>query len=246
MADRVGPKGVTASTPAAPLGTDTVLKPGATGDKTYQQMIDEIKAGMKKRGVSGADVIVEGTLPGAGTSLYDSLSNSEKSALAKLMKKLGKTVKTQTDLKTALTADYGDIYNTSKTFADLYKGISADIIPGIDTSTSTGPNKTVLKQDPLVIDASIRAIYQAKLKRDPNATELAETRALAEQMINAGQVQKTVGKTAEYTPQFSQTRLEAAVNKKIETGGAAVQTDIQQANSLNFADTLAKWGKGNG
>lgn len=62
-------------------------------------------------------------------------------------------------------------------------------------------------------------------------------------MINAGQVQKTTGKTAEYTPQFSQTRLEAAVNQKIETGGEAVQTDIQQANSLNFADTLIKWGK---
>jgi hypothetical protein len=158
------------------------------------------------------------------------------------MKKLGKSVKTQTDLKTVLTVDYGSIYNNVKTYADLYKGISADVIPGLDT-TSTAPNKTVLKQDPLVIDASIRAIYQAKLKRDPNANELAETRALAEKMINAGQVQKTTGKTAEYTPQFSQTRLEAAVNQKIETGGEAVQTDIQQANSLNFADTLIKWGK---
>jgi hypothetical protein len=158
------------------------------------------------------------------------------------MKKLGKSVKTQTDLKTVLTVDYGSIYNNAKTYADLYKGISADVIPGLDT-TSTAPNKTVLKQDPLVIDASIRAIYQAKLKRDPNANELAETRALAEKMINAGQVQKTTGKTAEYTPQFSQTRLEAAVNQKIETGGEAVQTDIQQANSLNFADTLIKWGK---
>ena len=241
MADRVGPKG--ASTPASPLGTSTVLKPGTGTNQTYQQMIDEIKAGLEKRNVSGTDVIIQGDLPGAGTGLYDQLSGSEKSSLAKLMKKLGKSVKTQTDLKTVLTVDYGNIYNSVKTYADLYKGISADVIPGLDTGTSTGPNKTVLKQDPLVIDASIRAIYQAKLKRDPNANELAETRALAEKMINAGQVQKTTGKTAEYTPQFSQTRLEAAVNQKIETGGEAVQTDIQQANSLAFADTLAKWGK---
>ena len=240
MTDRVGPKGE--STPASPLGTSTVLKPGTGTDPTYQQMIDEVKAGLKKRKVSGTDVIIQGDLPGAGTGLYDQLSGSEKSSLAKLMKKLGKSVKTQTDLKTVLTVDYGSIYNNVKTYADLYKGISADVIPGLDT-TSTAPNKTVLKQDPLVIDASIRAIYQAKLKRDPNANELAETRALAEKMINAGQVQKTTGKTAEYTPQFSQTRLEAAVNQKIETGGEAVQTDIQQANSLNFADTLIKWGK---
>jgi len=241
MAERVGPKG--ASTPASPLGTNTVLKPDAGTNQTYQQMLADIKAGLEKRNVSGTDVIIQGDLPGAGTGLYDQLSGSEKSSLAKLMKKLGKSVKTQTDLKTVLTVDYGSIYNNVKTYADLYKGISADVIPGLDTGTSTGPNKTVLKQDPLVIDASIRAIYQAKLKRDPNANELAETRALAEKMINAGQVQKTTGKTAEYTPQFSQTRLEAAVNQKIETGGEAVQTDIQQANSLAFADTLAKWGK---
>jgi len=241
MSERVGPKG--ASTPASPLGTNTVLKPDAGTNQTYQQMLADIKAGLEKRNVSGTDVILQGNQPGAGTGLYDQLSGSEKSSLAKLMKKLGKSVKTQTDLKTVLTVDYGNIYNSVKTYADLYKGISADVIPGLDTGTSTGPNKTVLKQDPLVIDASIRAIYQATLKRDTNANELAETRALAEKMINAGQVQKTTGKTAEYTPQFSQTRLEAAVNQKIETGGEAVQTDIQQANSLAFADTLAKWGK---
>jgi len=242
MAERVGPKGTTASTPASPLGTNTVLKPGAGTNQTYQQMIDEIKAGLEKRNVSGADVITQGDLPGVGTGLYDNLSNSEKSSLAKLMKKLGKSVKTQTDLKTVLTVDYGSIYNNVKTYADLYKGISADVIPGLDT-TSTAPTKTVLKQDPLVIDASIRAIYQTKLKRDPNANELAETRVIAQKLIDAGQVQKKIGKTAEYTPQFSAARLEAAVNQKIETGGEAVQTDIQQANSLNFADTLIKWGK---
>jgi len=240
MADRVGPK--SASTPVSPLGTNTVLKPGTGTNQKYQQMIDEIKAGLQKRKVSGTDVIIQGDLPGAGTGLYDQLSNPEKTSLAKLMKKLGKPVKTQTDLKTVLTVDYGPIYNGVKTYADLYKGISADVIPGLDT-TSTAPNKTVLKQDPLVIDASIRAIYQAKLKRDPSATELADTRAIAQKLIDAGQVQKTTGNTSEYTPQFSATRLEAAVNKKIDTGDAAVQTDIQQANSLNFADTLIKWGK---
>lgn len=239
MTERVGPKGVSAS----PMGAGTVLKPGTGTDKTYQQMLDEIKAGLAKRGVSGTDIIIDGIVPGAGTGLYDQLSNSEKTSLAKLMKKLGKSVKTQTDLKTVLTTDYGTIYNTVKTYADLYKGISADVIPGLDTGTSTGPNKTVLKQDPLVIDASIRAIYQAKLKRDPSATELADTRVIAQKLIDAGQVQKTTGNTSEYTPQFSATRLEAAVNKKIDTGDAAVQTDIQQANSLNFADTLIKWGK---
>jgi len=237
MTERVGPKGV----PASPTGASTVLKPGTSTDKTYQQMLDEIKAGLAKRGVSGADIIIDGIVPGAGTGLYDQLSSSEKTSLAKLMKKLGKSVKTQTDLKTVLTTDYGTIYNTVKTYADLYKGISADVIPGLDAAT--GPNKTVLKQDPLVIDASIRAIYQSKLKRDPSATELADTRVIAQKLIDAGQVQKTTGNTSEYTPQFSATRLEAAVNKKIDTGDAAVQTDIQQANSLNFADTLIKWGK---
>jgi len=241
MTERVGPKGATAS--SSPLGTNTVLQPGAKTDKTFDQLADEIRAGLQKRKVSGTDIIIQGTQPGAGTPLYDSLSNSEKSSLAKLMKKLGKSVKTQTDLKTVLTVDYGNIYNSVKTYADLYKGISADVIPGLDTGTSTGPNKTVLKQDPLVIDASIRAIYQAKLKRDPSATELADTRVIAQKLIDAGQVQKTTGNTSEYTPQFSATRLEAAVNKKIDTGDAAVQTDIQQANSLNFADTLIKWGK---
>ena len=242
MTERVGPKGTGASTPSSPLGTNTVLKPGTGINQNYQQMLDEIKSGLAKRGVSGADVIVSGTQPGAGTDLYNSLSGSEKSSLAKLMKKLGKSVKTQTDLKTVLTVDYGDIYNGAKTYADLYKGISADIIPGIDT-TAAKTDKTVLKQDPLVIDATIRAVYQSRLKRDPSPTELAETRGIADKLINAGQTVKTVGKTAEYTPQFSTTRLEAAVNKKIDTGGAAVQTDIQQANSLEFADTLAKWGK---
>jgi hypothetical protein len=242
MADRVGPKGATASTPAAPLRTNTVLKPGANAGDSYQDILAQVKAGLEKRKVSGADVITDGIVPGAGTALYDNLSNSEKTSLAKLMKKLGKSVKTQTDLKTVLTVDYGSIYNNVKTYADLYKGISADVIPGLDT-TSTSPTKTVLKQDPLVIDASIRAIYQAKLKRDPNANELSETRVIAQKLIDAGQVQKKIGKTAEYTPQFSAERLKAAVNQKIETGGEAVQTDIQQANSLNFADTLIKWGK---
>ena len=239
MVERVGPKGTTAS----PLGTNTVLNPNTSTDKTYDELIAPIIAGLAKRNVSGIDVISQGTLPGAGTGLYDNLSTSEKSSLAKLMKKLGKSVKTQTDLKTVLTVDYGGIYNNVKTYADLYKGISADVIPGLDTGTSTAPNKTVLKQDPLVIDASIRAIYQAKLKRDPNANELAETRVIAQKLIDSGQVQKTTGNTSEYTPQFSQARLEAAVNQKIETGGAAVQTDIQQSNSLDFANTLAKWGK---
>jgi hypothetical protein len=82
------------------------------------------------------------------------------------------------------------------------------------------------------------------LRREPNANELAARRKEVEAVIMKGQTATKTG-TGEttYTPAFSQATATEMVKSKIEAGGEAVQTDLAQVQSIEFADFIGKLGK---
>jgi len=204
------------------------------------QVIDDIIQGR----LSGGKIVVDPNLSKTlvNPNLYDDMTSGQWSSIASLLKKLGKPVQGKEETKAILETYYGINSATMTTFKDLYSKLSADYIPGLDGGS--GPSKTVNLQDPAIIDSIIVGTYQSMLKRDPYADELAARRKEVEAVILKGQTRtKTGPNEATYTPAFSQATAQEMVKSKIETGGEAVQTDLAQAQSLEFADFIGKLGK---
>lgn len=174
--------------------------------------------------------------------LLSTFTNAQWSAIAATLKKLGKTVKSKQDAEIVLETNYGSITGNSNSYAELIQNLEADYIPGIDGGQKTGT--TVQLQDPAVIDSIIRGVYQSTLKRDPNAAEFEARRKEVEAVIKQGRTVTKVSDTKTVaTPGFTQAGAEAMIKQKIETGDAAVQEDLAQAQSLEFANFIGKLGK---
>ena len=96
----------------------------------------------------------------------------------------------------------------------------------------------------MVLDTVIRGVYQSTLKRDPNSDELAARRMEIDEVIKKGTTTTPIGKAKTVTtPGFTQAGAEEMIKSKIESGDAAVQEDIAQAKSLEFADFIGKLGQ---
>ncbi len=221
-----------------PTPTPT-LKPQQTQPST--SVLDDIiqnRLGNKKIVV---DPNIARTL--VNPNLYEDMTSGQWSAIASMLKKLGKPVQGKEETKAILETYYNINPATMTTFKDLYSTLSADYIPALD-GTGTGPRTTVNLQDPAIIDSIITGAYQSMLRRDPNSDELAARRKEVEAVIMKGQTAtKTGARETTYTPAFSQATATEMVKSKIEAGGAEVQTDLAQAQSLEFADFIGKLGK---
>jgi hypothetical protein len=171
------------------------------------------------------------------------LTAAQWSVLAGQLKKLGHPVQGKEEAKAVLDGLYPDAMAKATSFRDIYNVLAADYIPGVDGAYA-GPTKTINLQDPAVVDTIINGAYQSMLKRNASTDELEARRKEIQALIMKGQTATKTGKhETTYTPAFNQTTAEAAVKSKIEKGGAAVQTDLAQANSIGFGDFLGKLGK---
>jgi hypothetical protein len=161
-----------------------------------------------------------------------------------MLQKLGSRVQGVQEAKLALQTTYGSILSTATSFAEVYRELQSDYIPGLDTEAYKGPETRVQLQDPLVIDSLIRGVYQSTLKRDPNSNELAARRVEIDEVIKKGTTTTPMGQAkAISTPGFTQAGAEEMIKSKIESGDTGVQEDLAQAQSLEFANFIGKLGK---
>lgn len=204
--------------------------------------MDSIRANIQSN-LASRNISVDMNLAGGPSpDLLASFSRSQWSQIGAMLKKLGSRVQGVQEAKVALQVTYGDMLSKSTSFADLYSQLQADYIPGLDTEAV--PQTRVQLQDPMVVDALIRGVYQSTLKRDPNSQELAARRMEIDAVIKKGTTTTPIGKSkAISTPGFTQTGAEEMVKSKIESGDAAVQEDIAQVKSLEFADFIGKLGQ---
>lgn len=198
-----------------------------------------IQSSLEKLGIK----IDTNTGVGPSPDLLSSFDKQEWAAIGRMLQKLGSRVQGVQEAKLALQTTYGDILTKATSFADVYTQLQADYIPGLDTEAYKGPETRVQLQDPMVIDALIRGVYQSTLKRDPNSDELAARRTEIDAVIKKGTTTTPIGQAkAISTPGFTQAGAEEMIKSKIETGGVEVQEDLAQAQSLEFANFIGKLG----
>lgn len=180
---------------------------------------------------------------GPSVDLLSTFNKQEWAAIGSMLQKLGSRVQGVQEAKLALQTTYGSILSKATSFADVYRELQADYIPGLDGTTYKGPETRVQLQDPMVIDTLIRGVYQSTLKRDPNSDELAARRSEIDAVIKKGTTTTPIGEAkAVTTAGFTQAGAEAMIKSKIESGDATVQEDLAQAQSLEFANFIGKLG----
>lgn len=224
-------------------GQQPLPQPQATVNQSTPFM-DSIRTNIQKN-LQQRNINVDTNLAGGPSpDLLSSFDKSEWAAIGAMLKKLGSRVQGIQEAKVALQVTYGDMLSKSTSFAELYNQLQADYIPGLDTEAYKGPQTRVQLQDPMVVDALIRGVYQSTLKRDPNSSELAARRMEIDEVIKKGTTTTPIGESkAITTPGFTQTGAEEMIKSKIESGDAAVQEDIAQVKSLEFADFIGKLGQ---
>lgn len=208
------------------------------------QPTDEFKANVLKAFESRGIKIDTNLGTGPSVDLLSSFDKAEWAAIGRMLQKLGGRVQGVQEAKLALQTTYGSILSTATTFAEVYRELQSDYIPGLDTEAYKGPVTKVQLQDPLVIDSLIRGVYQSTLKRDPNSDELAARRIEIDEVIKKGTTTTPMGQAkAISTPGFTQAGAEEMIKGKIESGDTGVQEDLAQAQSLEFANFIGKLGK---
>jgi len=218
-------------------------QPTQTTVNQQTPFLDSVRANIEKN-LGNLNIKIDNNL-GVGPSpdLLSSFDKAEWSAIGRMLQKLGSRVQGVQEAKLALQTTYGNILTKATSFADVYNQLQADYIPGLDTTAYKGPETRVQLQDPMVIDALIRGVYQSTLKRDPNSDELAARRTEIDAVIKKGTTTTPIGQAkAISTPGFTQAGAEEMIKSKIETGGVEVQEDLAQAQSLEFANFIGKLG----
>lgn len=227
------------------IGADSSLPQlPQTGVNQQTPFLDSVRANIEKN-LGNLNIKIDNNLGvGPSVDLLSSFDKNEWAAIGLMLQKLGSRVQGKQEAKVALQTTYGDILSRATSFADIYRELQADYIPGLDTDAYKGPKTTVQLQDPMVIDTLIRGVYQSTLKRDPNSDELAARRTEIDAVIKKGTTTTPMGQAKSIsTPGFTQTGAEELVKSKIESGGVEVQEDLAQAQSLEFANFIGKLGK---
>jgi hypothetical protein len=227
------------------IGADSGFMPSTqTGVNQQTPFLDSVKANIEKN-LGNLNIKIDNNLGvGPSVDLISSFDKAEWASIGRMLQKLGSRVQGVQEAKVALQTTYGDILSRATSFAEVYRELQADYIPGLDTQTYKGPETRVQLQDPMVIDTLIRGVYQSTLKRDPNSDELAARRTEIDAVIKKGTTTTPIGQAkAISTPGFTQAGAEEMIKSKIESGGVAVQEDLAQAQSLEFANFIGKLGK---
>lgn len=187
----------------------------------------------------GLKSAVEGKIPGYsvggnagkqgyGLNLVDSLSNAEKTEIAKLLKKLGYSVTSKKELSQTLNTYYPDEFNGSMSYSQLYSALAADLIPGMGSEKEpTLPSRQISNYSDAQLEAFGKSIFQSKIGRMPSKDELAEEVNRFKKQIAEGTVTTTkkvynkklkrYENVTEVTPGFSQERATIETEERLKT-----------------------------
>ena len=220
--------------------------------QTNAQVIDtkNILAQLEAR--TGVKLSVNAQSIASGDSLFNSFTNSQKRVINNTMTKLGYKSQSISELKANLEAYYPELYNASKSFADLNAKLLADYLPADSTGTTPAlPTRSITMLDKAQFDTTATDIYLKKAGFRPTAEQL---KADYDEIVkmNTGTVteyKKKVynPKTKKYenqqitTPGLTDDAIAAKLEEKIKKQNPqAVETASQQSfyNFILNADSM--------
>lgn len=210
------------------------------------QGIEQIKEVI---GFALSNVGTTGTLtPAFNYVLLEKLSNAELIDIAKLLKKMGFSIKGSKGSVKALF-DYepalSTILQNSNTFTELKTNLLKDYLPLGGDATENLPTRTISKQDPVVLGELIDKVYQSKVLRRATPEEKAKHIKNFEDDINAGTLtttkkvkNKKTGKMENVTTvesNFSQAKAETEIEQSLRELNP---DDFDRAKRIQFSDFI--------
>lgn len=194
---------------------------------------------------TGTKLSVDAGSIGGGEPLIDSLSASQKTALVKLMKKLGYTIQSSSELKTTLNGYYPNEYNKATSFENLYSMLAADYIPGASNAGSSAgqnlPTQTVTQYTDDTLKEIGNTVAQNFLKRNLKDSELATIMPQLKALVAKGTTtsSKVVGgkNVVTVTPGFSTQAAQTVIEKELTK---TAQDDLQKKKLQDNLDWLSQ------
>lgn len=181
---------------------------------------------------------------GRGEALIDTLSNEQKTTLAKLLKSLGYSVKSLSAIKTTLNENFVNQYNNATSFADLYNQLAAEYIPGVSGGAGKKPSmptQTVTQYTDTQLKDLGNAVAQNFLGRNLETAEIETILPKLKKIVEAGTTttSKVVGgkNVVTVTPGFSQARAQSVVEAELKKSAA---DDLQVKQYQDNVDWLSK------
>lgn len=233
--NRVG-SGASTPTPT-PTPTPTGTKKPKLGTFDASKIVAEFQAktGISLSGNAGRI--------GAGGNLIDSMSDTQRKALAKLLKKLGYNVTSVSEMKTTLNSYYPNEYNASNSYEALYSTLAADYIPGMETGAGVSnlPTQTITQYSDDQLKNIANAVTQNFLKKNISDADWALVKPKLRALVEKGTTttSKVVGgkNVVTTTPGFSQQAAQGIIEKQL---GQTAQADLQVKQHQDFADWLSQ------
>jgi hypothetical protein len=215
-------------------------------------------AGLSPEAISQIQQIVGVTLSNVGTTgtvnpafnytLLESISDAELTDIARLLKKMGFTVKgSKGSIKELFATDpaLDAILRNSSTPTDLKTNLLKDYLPLGGDGTENLPTRTISKQDPVVLGELIDKVYQSKVLRRATAEEKAQHIKNFQDDIDAGTLtttkkikNKKTGKMENVTTvesNFSQAKAETEVEQSLRELNP---DDLDRAKRIQFSDFI--------
>ncbi len=161
-------------------------------------------AGLSAEAISQIQQIVGITLNQVGTTgavnptfnyaLLESMSDAELTDIARLLKKMGFTVKgSKGSIKALFATDpaLDAILKNSFTPTELKQNLLKDYLPLGGDATENLPTRTITMQDPVVLGEIVDSAYQSRYMRNATPEEKAKHIKNFEEDINAGTLTTT-------------------------------------------------------
>lgn len=181
---------------------------------------------------------------GGGEPLIDSLSATQKTALVKLLKKLGYNVSSTSELKVTLNGYYPNEYTRATSFENLYSTLAADYIPGATgTGTGTGnlPTQTITQYTDDQLKDIANTVTQNFLKKNISDADWALVKPKLRALVEKGTTttSKVVGgkNVVTVTPGFSTQAAQGIIEKQL---GETAKPDLQVKQYEDFADWISQ------
>ena len=232
--------------------------PGAVPQSRVQPT--QTVAGLSPEAINQIQQIVGITLSQVGTTgavnpaynytLLESISDAELTDIARLLKKMGFTVKgSKGSIKALFATDpaLDAILKASAggTATDLKRNLLKDYLPLGGDATENLPTRTISKQDPVVLGELIDSVYQKNVLRRATPEEKAKHIKNFEEDINSGTLtttkkvkNKKTGKMENVTTvesSFSQAKAETELEQSLRELNP---DDFDRAKRIQFSDFI--------
>ena len=212
----------------------------------------QTSAGLNPQSIAQIQEIVGITLSQIGTTgavtpaynytLLESMSDTELTDIARLLKKMGFTVKgSKGSVKALFKNDPAleEILKNSFTPTDLKTNLLKDYLPLGGDATENLPTRTISKQDPVVLGELIDKVYQSRALRRATPEEKAQHIKNFQDDIDAGTLTTTKKVKNKKTG-----KMENVTTVESNFSQAKAETEIEQSlrelnpDSLDVADRI--------